>query len=168
MCGEFLFGWQEDAFADYVIAFVEEAIDRLEPEVGHPNEVGVGEAEGDAQTVAVRLLDVADFLGEDAASVFAKGPGFHLKEKEAGTRTMQKPASVQPGVVPVVRVLRLKRRRTNVPWIYSLYHADPRPRRRRVRGGLDATELEMAELEMAGVDFPEGMGWEGGDGEGGA
>ena len=52
---------------------------------------------------------------------------------------MQKTANVQPAVVPVVRVLRLKRRRTNVPWIYSLYHADPKPRRRRAR--------ELAELD---------------------
>ena len=78
---------------------------------------------------------------------------------------MQKPASVQPAAVPVVRVLRLKRRRTNVPWIYSLYHAAPKPRRRRVRGAREVTELEMAELEMAGLDFGEGFGWEGGEGE---
>jgi hypothetical protein len=28
--------------------------------------------------------------------------------------------------VPVVRELTLRRRRTSVPWIYSLYHAEPR------------------------------------------
>ena len=76
--GEFLFRGQEDAFADHVIALVEEAVHGLEPEVRHPDEVGVGKAECDAQTIAVRLLDVADFLGQDAASVFAKNPIFHL------------------------------------------------------------------------------------------
>jgi len=60
---------------------------------------------------------------------------------------MQKPASVQPGVVPVVRVLRLKRRPTNVPWIYSLYHADPKPRRSRARGSWEVPEEEVVELE---------------------
>lgn len=61
---------------------------------------------------------------------------------------MQKPASVQPvGVVPVVRELRLKRRRTNVPWIYSLYHADPKPRRRRARVAWDVPDEEVVELE---------------------
>jgi hypothetical protein len=61
---------------------------------------------------------------------------------------MQKPASVQPvGVVPVVRELRLKRRRTNVPWIYSLYHADPKPRRRRARVAWEAAEEEVVEFE---------------------
>jgi hypothetical protein len=30
--------------------------------------------------------------------------------------------------VPVVRELRLRRRRSNVPWIYLLYHVDPKPR----------------------------------------
>jgi hypothetical protein len=67
---------------------------------------------------------------------------------------MRKPASVEPASVPVVRVLRLRRRRTNVPWIYSLYHADPKPRRSRAGAVWDLTELEMAELEFAeGVNF---------------
>jgi hypothetical protein len=70
---------------------------------------------------------------------------------------MQKPASVQPASVPVVRVLRLKRRRTNVPWIYSLYHADPKPRRRRARVPWEAPEEEVVELEG------EWDGWDGGD-----
>jgi hypothetical protein len=69
---------------------------------------------------------------------------------------MQKTANVQPAVVPVVRVLRLKRRRTNVPWIYSLYHADPKPRRRRAR------ELEELEewLEAEGL-MALGGDWDG-------
>jgi hypothetical protein len=52
--------------------------------------------------------------------------------------------------------LRLRRRRTNVPWIYSLYHADPKPRRGRASAVWDLTELEMAELE-----FAEGVNLEG-------
>ena len=60
---------------------------------------------------------------------------------------MRKPAIVQsqPATVPVVRVLRLRRRRTNVPWIYSLYHADPKPRRRRVRESWEVPEEEFVE-----------------------
>lgn len=60
---------------------------------------------------------------------------------------MRKPAIVQPATVPVVRVLRLRRRRTNVPWIYSLYHADPKPRRNRARGAWEVPDEEVAELE---------------------
>jgi hypothetical protein len=59
---------------------------------------------------------------------------------------MQKPARVRPAVVPVVRVLRLKRRRTNVPWIYSLYHADPKPRRSRAREPWEVPDGEQVEL----------------------
>jgi hypothetical protein len=65
---------------------------------------------------------------------------------------MQKPASIQPAVVPVVRVLRLKRRRTNVPWIYSLYHADPKPRRSPVRVAWEIPDEEVVES---------GEGWDG-------
>ena len=64
---------------------------------------------------------------------------------------MRKPASVQPAVVPVVRVLRLKRRPTNVPWIYSLYHADPKPRRRRARESGEGLDEEMAGLDAAAL-----------------
>ena len=69
---------------------------------------------------------------------------------------MRKPAIVQsqPATVPVVRVLRLRRRRTNVPWIYSLYHADPRPRRGRAREPVEMWEEEMwaPEAEWEGWD----------------
>ena len=68
---------------------------------------------------------------------------------------MGKPATVQPATVPVVRVLRLRRRRTNVPWIYSLYHADPKPRRRRAREPWEVPDEEVAELEVAVDD-----GWD--------
>ncbi len=52
---------QEEPLADDVGLIVEEAINGLEAEVGHPDEVGVRERERDAQAVAVRLLYVADF-----------------------------------------------------------------------------------------------------------
>ena len=68
---------------------------------------------------------------------------------------MQKTTNVQPAVVPVVRVLRLKRRRTNVPWIYSLYHADPKPRRSRVRVAWEVADEEVVEM----VELEEG--WDG-------
>ena len=44
---------------------VEQPVDGLEAEVRHPDPVGVGERQRDAQAIAVRLADVADFLGED-------------------------------------------------------------------------------------------------------
>jgi hypothetical protein len=79
------------------------------------------------------------------------------EQSNCGDTIMQKPASVQPAaVVPVVRVLRLKRRRTNVPWIYSLYHAVPKPRRRGVREPWEALEEEVAEW-----DLTESLAWEG-------
>jgi hypothetical protein len=67
---------------------------------------------------------------------------------------MRKPATFQsrPAAVPVVRVLRLRRRRTNVPWIYSLYHADPKPRRSRARGW----EVPDEELPVEDVALEEG------------
>ena len=68
---------QEKALADDVVEGVEEAIDRLEPEVRHPDPVGVREGQGHAQTTAVRLTDVAGFLGEDELCAFALLPGFH-------------------------------------------------------------------------------------------
>ena len=62
---------------------------------------------------------------------------------------MGKPATFrsQPATVPVVRILRLRRRRTNVPWIYSLYHADPKPRRRPAREAWEVPEDEVVEWE---------------------
>jgi hypothetical protein len=66
---------------------------------------------------------------------------------------MRKPAIVQPASVPVVRVLRLRRRRTNVPWIYSLYHAAPRLRGRRVREPMEAWEEVVAVLDAEWEDW---------------
>ena len=73
---------------------------------------------------------------------------------------MEKPAIVRPAMVPVVRVLRLRRRRTNVPWIYSLYHVDPKPRRNRVREPREVLEEEEI---MAPGDV-----WDGSDGSDGS
>ena len=58
---QFLFRRQADALADHVLQLVEEPVDRLEAQVGHPDEVGVGKRERDAQPSAVRFADVSDF-----------------------------------------------------------------------------------------------------------
>ncbi len=52
-----------------------------------------------------------------------------------------------PAPVPVVRELRLKRRRTNVPWIYLVYHVDPEesPKRRPVRAPKDSEASHQPE-----------------------
>jgi hypothetical protein len=64
-------------------------------------------------------------------------------------------------VVPVVRELRLRRRRTNVPWIYLVYHVDPkppragRPSRRRsplVDGLFELSQCEAAQCEASWFD----------------
>ena len=67
---------QEHALAHHVVEVVEEPVDRLEAEVRHPDEVGVGKRERDAQPAAVRLADVADFARENVARAFALLPGF--------------------------------------------------------------------------------------------
>jgi hypothetical protein len=66
---------------------------------------------------------------------------------------MRKPAMLRSASVPVVRVLRLRRRRTNVPWIYSLYHVDPKPRRRRARELTEVWEEEVAVPEAEWEDW---------------
>ena len=75
--GELLFRRQEDALADDVVLGVEEAVHRLKAEVRHPDPVGVRERERDAQTIAVRLSDVADFFREGCECAFALFPGLH-------------------------------------------------------------------------------------------
>ena len=75
--GQLLLRRQEDAFADDVVALVEEAVHGLETEVGHADEVGVGECQCDAQTIAVRLADAANLAAQEGARPFSLLPGTH-------------------------------------------------------------------------------------------
>ena len=59
--GQFLLRRQERALADDVGLVVEQPVDRLEAEVRHPDEIGVGENQGDPQPVGVRLAHVTNF-----------------------------------------------------------------------------------------------------------
>jgi hypothetical protein len=68
---KFLFWRQEKAFTDDVVLGVEEAVHRLEAEVGHANPIGVRKGEGDAQPISVRLDDVADLFGKGLLCAFA-------------------------------------------------------------------------------------------------
>ena len=90
---QLLFGRQEHPLAHDVIFGVEEPVDRLEPEVRHSDPVGVRKGERHAQTIAVRLLDVADFLRKGELCALALFPGFHavirpvLRRVEASGRS---------------------------------------------------------------------------------
>ncbi len=74
---ELLFRRQEHALTDDVVARVEEPVHRLEAQVGHADPVRVGECQRHAQTVAVRLADVAGFFREGCQCAFALLPGLH-------------------------------------------------------------------------------------------
>src|SRR5204862_3815776 len=75
--GQLLLRRQEETLADDVVLAVEEAVDRLETEVRHPDPIGVGECQGNPQTTAVRLFRVADFFSENLSCVLALSPGVH-------------------------------------------------------------------------------------------
>ena len=74
---KFLLRRQEHALAHHIVFRVEEAVDGLKAEVRHPDPVGVREGQGDAQTIAMRLDDVADFFREGFSCAFALCPGTH-------------------------------------------------------------------------------------------
>ena len=69
-----LFGGRNVRSQTIAVFGVEERIHRLEPEVGHPDEVGVRERERHAQPAAVRLAYVADLLRQEVAGAFALRP----------------------------------------------------------------------------------------------
>ena len=89
--GELLLGRQEHALAHHVLLVVEQAVHRLEPQVGHPDPVGVREGERNAQPGAVRLEDVAGFFGKGDACAFALLPEAHCRT------SIRRPASSGPG-----------------------------------------------------------------------
>ncbi len=68
---------QEHPLADDVVFSVEQLVDRLEAEVRHPDEVGVGKRERDAEPSAVRLRHVAHFFRENLAGPLTLLPDFH-------------------------------------------------------------------------------------------
>ena len=73
---------------------VEQPVDRLQPEVRHPDEVGVGESEGDAEPSTVRFPYVPHFLRQKVAGALALLPVFHA-EFEPGPSAA--PESIQSG-----------------------------------------------------------------------
>ena len=84
---ELLFWRQEDPLAHDVVVRVEQPVDRLETQIRHTDPVRVRERESDAQTIAVRLANVPDFLREDFECAFLLFPGFHdWKNSNRGAR----------------------------------------------------------------------------------
>ena len=79
-----LFGRQEYPFAHDVVLRVEQAVHRLEAQVGHADPVGVGKCERHAQTIAMRLTGVADFLREGCERAFALLPGVQWCQEYGG------------------------------------------------------------------------------------
>ena len=84
---------------------VEERINRLEPEVGHANEIGVRKHQRHAQLTAVRLANESDFFRQELSSALALWPVLHKMRRERGDE--QKCA----------RELLLRRRRARAPWV---------------------------------------------------
>ena len=64
---QFLLRRQKHALTDDVGVLVEEAVNRLEAEVGHSDEVGVRKRERDPQLAVVRFPYVADFARQQVA-----------------------------------------------------------------------------------------------------
>ena len=111
---------QEHALAHDVVQAVEQPVDGLEAQVGHPDPIGVRERERDAQPAGVRLAHVADFTREERAMT------------DRGERSCPSVRAPSPGIraapTPALRNLALRRRRSRMPWMYALYHVpDVRP-----------------------------------------
>ncbi|PYR50587.1 MAG: hypothetical protein DMF89_08670 [Acidobacteria bacterium] len=73
--GQLLLGRQEDPFADDVLLCVEEAVHRLEPEIGHPDPIRVREGQRHAQTIRVCLGDVPLLFRQDLLCPLNLRPG---------------------------------------------------------------------------------------------
>ena len=80
--GELLLGRQEHALAHDVRFLVEQLVDGLQPQVRHPDEIGVRERQRDAQPSAVRFADVAHLFREDLAGVLTLLPMLHQRPLE--------------------------------------------------------------------------------------
>jgi hypothetical protein len=75
--GHFALGRQEGPLAHDPVLGVEQTVDRLEAEVGHADEVGVGKHQRDAQAAGVRFAHVADLLGQEGLGLFTLLPLTH-------------------------------------------------------------------------------------------
>ena len=75
------FRFPEDALTDYVIVVIEEAVDGLEAQVGHPQVVGIGIDEGDVYLPAPVLVDSTPLSFEPLPRLFDFLPrqSFNLK-----------------------------------------------------------------------------------------
>ena len=112
--GQILLGRQEHALADDALVGVEQPVDGLQAEVGHPDEVGVRERERHAQPAAVGLAHRSHFAGEQLAGLAA---------------AVERPAARGPGrsgggwhgTQVLVRTPRLTRRRGRGSWYWRLY-----------------------------------------------
>ena len=90
---EFLLGWQEHTFARHVGFRIEQAVHRLETQVGHANEVRIGERQCDAEVVSGRFADGADFARQNVERTRTFVPGLHglprAKRERVARRTPQ-------------------------------------------------------------------------------
>ena len=74
--GELLFRRQKHALAGDVVLGIQQAVNRLESEVRHPDPIGIGKGKRDPQATARWLADVAGFFRERCECAFALFPGF--------------------------------------------------------------------------------------------
>src|SRR6188508_2710100 len=79
---------------------VEQTIDRLETEVRHPDEVGVGKGERHPQPPGVGLADVADLFGKQGLGLLALLPLVHRGSLECTPDGPGGPAGVGPQDMP--------------------------------------------------------------------
>ncbi len=110
---------QEHALAHDALVGVEEAVDGLQPQIRHPDEVGVRKRQRHAQPSAVRLRDVADLAGE--------------RVERLRSRIARRPAASGPGSVGCGHSSRgpawtphVARRRARGAWYWRLYLREPR------------------------------------------
>ncbi len=120
--GDFLLRRQEHTLADHSLVGVEQPVDGLQAEIGHPDEIRVGERERDPQTAAMRLPDVPDFPRKEIASA-----GTSIQPAGATTGSLSATAfrerrhsARSPVLAP-----RLTRRRGRGSWYWRLYVRPP-------------------------------------------
>ncbi len=85
--------WQEHPLAHHVLHLVEETVDGLEAQVGHPDVVGVRERERHAKPLPVRLHDGTGFAGQRGPGPIAEILRFHEERPRARRRAMEASAA---------------------------------------------------------------------------